>query len=117
VVFQFKNDETMALAKTPIEKTSNGMKFIGPQLLLWLILSETVHRSQGMMFQQTVIDYCMKFWEYGQLYMVLSGVNSPGNLCILLTGDMDDFIIRAAVDVGVVQILETMQSSRPLPIP
>jgi hypothetical protein len=30
---------------------------------------------------------------------------------------MDDFTIRPAVDVDVVQILETMRSSRPLPIP
>jgi hypothetical protein len=30
---------------------------------------------------------------------------------------MDDFTIRPAVDVDLVQILETMQSSRPLPIP
>jgi hypothetical protein len=37
VVFQFKNGETMALTKTSMEKTSNGMKFIARQLLLWLI--------------------------------------------------------------------------------
>jgi hypothetical protein len=30
---------------------------------------------------------------------------------------MDDFTIRPAVGLDVVQILETMQSSRPLPIP
>jgi hypothetical protein len=30
--------------------------------------------------------------------------------------DMDDFTIRPAVDLDVVQILETMQSSKPLPI-
>jgi hypothetical protein len=34
VVFQFKNGETMTLTKTLAEKTSNGMKFIGRQLLL-----------------------------------------------------------------------------------
>jgi hypothetical protein len=45
-----------------------------------------------------------------------SGVKSPGNLYILLPADMDDFIIRPAVEVDVVQILETQQSSRPLSI-
>jgi hypothetical protein len=30
---------------------------------------------------------------------------------------MDDFTIRSAVDADIVQILETMQSSRRLPIP
>jgi hypothetical protein len=49
--------------------------------------------------------------------VALSGIKSPGNLYILLPVDMDDFIIRPTVGVGVVQILETMQSSRPLPIP
>jgi hypothetical protein len=34
----------------------------------------------------------------------------------LLPDDMDDFTIRQAVEVDVVQILETMQSSRSLPI-
>jgi hypothetical protein len=47
----------------------------------------------------------------------MSGVKSPGDLCILLSDDMDDFTIRLPVDVDVVQILETMQSSRPLLIP
>jgi hypothetical protein len=50
--------------------------------------------------------------------MTLSGVKSSGDLCILLPDDADDFIIRPAVGVDVVQILETIQSSRSdLPIP
>jgi hypothetical protein len=49
--------------------------------------------------------------------VALSRVKSPGDPYILLADDMDDFTIRPAVDVEVVQILEAMQSSRPLPIP
>jgi hypothetical protein len=49
--------------------------------------------------------------------VALSGVKSPGDLHILLPDDMDDFTIRPAVDVDVLQILETMQSSGPLPMP
>jgi hypothetical protein len=48
--------------------------------------------------------------------VALSGVKSPGDLCILPPDDMDNFTIRQAVDVDVVQILEKMQSSRSLPI-
>jgi hypothetical protein len=48
--------------------------------------------------------------------MAVFRVKSPDNLCILLSDDMDDFTIRPAVDVDVVQILETMQSSRPRPL-
>jgi hypothetical protein len=40
VVFQFKNSEIMALTKTPMGKMSHGMKFVGRQLLLLLILAE-----------------------------------------------------------------------------
>jgi hypothetical protein len=49
--------------------------------------------------------------------MALSGVKSLGDLWILLPDDMDNFTIRPAVEVDVVQILETMQSFRPLLIP
>jgi hypothetical protein len=61
MVFQFKNGETMVLAATAMEKTSNGMKFGGRQLLLRLIFAGTVHRSQGMTLQRAVIDCRMKF--------------------------------------------------------
>jgi hypothetical protein len=47
----------------------------------------------------------------------LSGAKSPDNLCILLPDDMEDFIIRLPVDLDVVEIIETMQSSRRRPIP
>jgi hypothetical protein len=48
--------------------------------------------------------------------VAVSGVKSPGNLCILLPDDMDDFTIRPSADVDVVQILEVMQPSIPPPI-
>jgi hypothetical protein len=41
----------------------------------------------------------------------------PVDAAILLSDDMDDFTIRPAVDVDIAQILEMVQSSRPLPIP
>jgi hypothetical protein len=68
-----------------------------------------------MTLQRAVIDCPMKFWEHGQLYVALSGVTSPDDLWILLPDHRDDFNIRPAVDI--VQILETIQSSRVRPIP
>jgi hypothetical protein len=117
IVFQFKNGRAIALMKIPMEKVSNAMQFIGCQLFLLLIFAGTVHGSHGMALQRAIIDRRMKFWEYGQLYVARSAVNSPDDLCILLPDDMNDFTIHPAVDVDVVQILETMQSSRPLSIP
>jgi hypothetical protein len=55
----------------------------------------------------------MKFKKHGQLCLVLSGVKSPGGLCILLPDDMDAFSLRPPIDLDVVQILETMQPFRP----
>jgi ATP-dependent exoDNAse (exonuclease V) alpha subunit len=61
VVFQFEDGETRALMRIPMEKTSNGMKFIRCQLPLRLIFAETVHRSQGMTLQRAIIDYRTRF--------------------------------------------------------
>jgi hypothetical protein len=70
-----------------------------------------------MTLQRAVIDYRMKFWEHGQLYVDLFRVKRPVDLCILLPDDLDDFTIRPPVDLDVVQILYTIESSRALPIP
>jgi hypothetical protein len=99
---EFKNGETVVLTETPVEKTSNKMKFVGRQLLLWLIIGGTVYRSQGTTLQRAVIDYRMKCREHRQLHVALSGVKSPGDLCILFPDDVDDFTIRPAIDVDVV---------------
>jgi hypothetical protein len=93
------------------------MKFIRCQLPLRLNFAGTVHRSQEMALQRAVIECRTKFWEHGQLYLAFSRVKSTVDLCILLSDDMDDFIIRPPVDHDVVQILKTMESSRALPIP
>jgi hypothetical protein len=114
VVFPFEDGETRALTRVPMEKTSNGMKCIRYQLPLWLIFAGTVHRSQVMTFQRAIIDYRTKFWEHGQLYVALSQIKSPIDLCILLPDDMNDFTIPPPVGLDVVQILETMESSRGL---
>jgi hypothetical protein len=46
----------MALTKTPMEKASNGMKFIRRQLPLRLILARTVHGYEGIKLQRAVLD-------------------------------------------------------------
>jgi hypothetical protein len=117
VVFQFEDGETRAFKRILMEKTSNGMKFTRCRLPSRLILVGAEHRSQGMTLQRAVINYRTKFWEHGQLYVALSRVKSPVDLCIFLPDDLDGFTIDAPVDLDVVQILETMESSRSLPIP
>jgi hypothetical protein len=117
VVLQFDGNETRALTRIPMEKTSNGMKFARWQLRLRLLFAGTVDRSQGMTLERAVIDCRTKFWEHGQLYVALSRVKDPHHLCILLPPDVDDFLIRPSVDLDVVQILEKMDCSTPSGIP
>jgi hypothetical protein len=49
--------------------------------------------------------------------VTVSRVKSSDDLCVLLQDDMDNFTIHPTVNLDVVEILSTMQSSRPLPIP
>jgi ATP-dependent exoDNAse (exonuclease V) alpha subunit len=49
-----------------------------------LIYAGTVHRSQGMTLDRAVVDLRRDFWEHGQLYVALSRITDPRNLCILL---------------------------------
>jgi hypothetical protein len=111
VVLQFDDGDTRALTRIPMEKQSNGMKFVRWQLPLRLLFAGTVHRSQGMTLQRAVIDCRTQFWKHDQPYVALSRVKSPADLCILLPNDMDDFTIRPPVDPDVVQIVESMSPS------
>jgi hypothetical protein len=91
-----------------MEKDCNGMKFQRWQVPVRLIFAGTVHRSQGMTLNRAVIDCRTKFWEHGQLYVALSRVRNPKNLCILLPADDPDSTIRPTVDPDVVEIVNAM---------
>jgi hypothetical protein len=116
VVLWFDDDQTRAITRIPMEKTSNGMKFVRWQVPLRLLFAGTVHRSQGMTLQRAVIDCRTQLWEHGQLYVALSRVKRPDDLCILLPPDTNDFTIRPPVDLSVVQIIEAMKHSNASPI-
>jgi hypothetical protein len=111
VVFQFDDNDTRTLTRIPMEKKSNGMIFVRWQLPIRLMFAGTVHKSQGMTLNKAVIDCRTKFWEHGQLYVALSRVKSPIDLCILLPSDTDDLTIRPPVDQEVVNIIESINSA------
>jgi ATP-dependent DNA helicase PIF1 len=91
------------------------MKFIRWLLPLRLVFAGTIHWSHGMTLQQAMVDCRTEFWEHGQLYVGLSRVTSPTDLCILLPPNMSDFAIRPPVDMDGVNIIETLNRSGPTP--
>jgi ATP-dependent exoDNAse (exonuclease V) alpha subunit len=93
-VVQFNDDETRVLTRIPMEKISIRIRFVRCQLPSRLVFVGTVHRSQGMTLEPAVIHCRTKFWERGRLYVALSRVNNPTDLCILLPPDIHDFFIR-----------------------
>jgi hypothetical protein len=101
-----------------MEKVSNGIKFARWQVPIWLIYVGTVQRSQGMTLGRAVIDLKTHFWEYGQLYVAISIITEPDNLCFLLSGSSDlrreidptETPIRVRIDVVIVQIISRLYS-------
>ena len=62
----------------------NGIKFTRMQIPLKYVYSGTLYYSQGMTLRKVVIDMRSNFWEHEQLYVALSQVIEPHNVCVLL---------------------------------
>jgi hypothetical protein len=93
-----------------MEKVTNGMRFKRWQLPLRLMFAGTVHRSQGMTLGRVVVDCRSNFWEHGQLYVALSRVRDPRDLCILLPRGLNDIPIKIPCDREVVGVVEQMSA-------
>jgi hypothetical protein len=66
---------------------------------------------------RVVVDRRTNFSEHGQLYVAHSRVNTLADLSIVIPPDLEDFTIRPPVDLEVVDILETRNSSGGSAIP
>jgi hypothetical protein len=108
VVVCFDQGEERTLTRVPLEKVTNGMNFKRWQVPLRLMYAGTVHRSQGMTLSRAVVDCRSEFWEHGQLYVALSRVRDPRELCILLPKDKVDPPIKIPIDPDVVKIVRQM---------
>jgi hypothetical protein len=69
-----------------------------------------------MTFSRAVVDYRSQFWEHGQLYVALSRVRQPEELCMLLPADVRSAPIKVEVDLDVVAIVESMSGPVRCPI-
>jgi hypothetical protein len=108
VVVKFDDGVERTLTRIPMEKVTNGMKFQRWQIPLKLVFAGTVHRAQGTTLSRSVVDCRSNFWEHGQLYVALSRVRDPHNLCILLDAGRAENQIKLHVDKDVVRVVENM---------
>jgi hypothetical protein len=111
VVARLDNGQEITFPRIPMEKDSNGLKFVRWQIPLRLVFAGTVHRSQEMTLGRAVVDLRTHYWEHGQLYVALSRVRSPVDLCILLPEDMTDFTIRPRMDPQVVAMIPSLNGA------
>jgi hypothetical protein len=111
VVVQFDDGVIITLPRMALNKQSNGIVFKRYQVPLRLIFAGTVHRAQGMTLNRVVIDCRSKFWEHGQMYVALSRVKDPSNLCILIPPGDSEFTVP--VDENVVKILQILNGEIP----
>jgi hypothetical protein len=116
LVVEFDDGTQRVLGRVPIEKVTNGMKFQRWQIPVRLVFAGTVHRSQGMTLSRAVVDYRSQFWEHGQLYVALSRVRQPEDLCLLLPADLRSAPIKVEGGVDVVTIVESMSGPLRFPI-
>jgi hypothetical protein len=111
VVVQLDTGQEVTFPRIPMEKDSNGLKFVRWQIPLRLVFAGTVHRSQGMTLGRAVVDIRTQFWEHGQLYVALSRVRSPVDLRILLPEEMTDFTITHRMDPQVVNMIPSLNGA------
>jgi hypothetical protein len=67
-----------------------------------LAFAGTVHRSQDMTLGRAVIGCRSEFWRRGPLYVALSRVQNPMDLCILLLPEPENRYIKIPADYNVV---------------
>ena len=101
------NGNEFSIPRINFKGSSNGIQFSRKQIPLKMVYSGTVHKSQGMTLDKVVIDLRTSFWEHGQLYVALSRVKKPENICILLPFNKtdDDDIIKPASDKSIVDFV------------
>lgn len=82
IVVEFEDGKEWTLPKTLFNIKSNQMVFDRLQIPLKPLYAGTIHKSQGMTLKRVVIDLRSPHWEHGQLYVALSRVRDPRNICI-----------------------------------
>lgn len=77
------NSETL-IPKICFKTNLDGITYLRYQLPFRIGYAGTVHRVQGLTMKRIIIDVRSNFWEHGQLYVALSRIQDPKNVCVLL---------------------------------
>jgi hypothetical protein len=68
------------------------------QIPVRLVFAGTVRRALGVTLFRAVAGCRSPYWEHGQLYVALSGVRNPYDLCTVLPVDLVHPEIKIPVD-------------------
>jgi len=114
VTVRFEDSHERVIPRIAFNTETNGIKFTRTQIPFKPLYAGTIHKSQGLTLNRVVIDMRSKFWEHGQLYVALSRVKDPKNLCILLPKieeDGDEMIIPI-VDKEIVKLVKEIEEKK-----
>ena len=116
VVVEFEGGLQKTIPKINFETSTNGIKFTRTQLPFKHFYAGTVHKSQGMTLSKVVIDLRSGFWEHGMLYVSLSRVRDPKNICILLpkvnseNDDDSNHFVQPVADIEIVNLVKEIEN-------
>ena len=111
VIVQFEDKSTATIPRINFPGETNGIVFTRHQIPLKPIFAGTIHKSQGLTLNNVVVDMRSRFWEHGQLYVALSRVRDPRNLCILLPEkeEENDSLISPISDETIVNLVNQIE--------
>lgn len=112
VIIEFENNEKVTLPRINFPGETNGIIFTRHQIPLRPIYAGTIHKSQGLTLKKVVVDMRSEFWEHGQLYVALSRIKDPKNLCILLpeSENENDCLIKPISDDAIVSLVNEVEN-------
>lgn len=112
VVVELSDKTKATLPRVNFPGETNGIVFTCHQIPLRPIYAGTIHKSQGLTLNKVIVDMRSLFWEHGQLYVALSRIKNPQNLCILLPDQEreGDCLIKPISESAIVSLVNSIEN-------
>ena len=110
VIVKFEDGTTFPLSRIEFHSYYGGLNFIRKHIPLKYAFAVTLHKSQGITLSKIANDLRNDLWEQGQLYMALSRIRNPRNLCVLLLFETD-YSISPVVDLNTISEVRRIESN------